>query len=72
MPGHGYPAATCPERRAGVRAARRHISAEQADSDKPPGVPEGYGSTGGGRSGGPAVARPTADTRREEGRGQDH
>ncbi|MFF4490733.1 hypothetical protein ACFY0F_30405 [Streptomyces sp. NPDC001544] len=60
-----------PERRAGVRA-RRHISEEQADADMPPGVPGGYGSTGGGQSGGTAAAHPAGDTRREEGRGQNH
>ncbi|MGK5532762.1 hypothetical protein [Streptomyces sp. URMC 129] len=42
------------ERRAGVRA-RRHISRERADSDTQPGIPGGYGATGGGQpAGGPA------------------
>ncbi|MEU9982527.1 hypothetical protein [Streptomyces sp. NPDC050856] len=37
-----------PERRAGVRATR-HITREQADADSVPGVPGGYGTTGGGQ-----------------------
>ncbi|MDT9683183.1 hypothetical protein RND61_14025 [Streptomyces sp. TRM76323] len=40
-----------PERRAGVRATR-HISREEADADSVPGVPGGYGTTGGGQPGG--------------------
>jgi hypothetical protein len=42
------------ERRAGVRATR-HISREQADAESVPGVPGGYGTTGGGQpnTGGP-------------------
>lgn len=39
-----------PERRAGVRA-RRHISEAAAAADTPPGIPGGYGTTGGGRPG---------------------
>ncbi|MFI5687939.1 hypothetical protein [Streptomyces sp. NPDC051636] len=62
----------CPERRAGVRA-RHHISEEEADADIPPGVPGGYGTTGGGRSSGTAAVHPTGDTRRHgRGRGQNH
>ncbi|MFE0455734.1 hypothetical protein ACFW2D_31580 [Streptomyces sp. NPDC058914] len=37
-----------PERRANVRATR-HISREEADADSVPGVPGGYGTTGGGQ-----------------------
>ncbi|MDT3396846.1 hypothetical protein RKE29_09350 [Streptomyces sp. B1866] len=44
----GYPHA---ERHPGVRATR-HISREQADADSVPGVPGGYGTTGGGQPGG--------------------
>ncbi|WP_228979806.1 hypothetical protein [Streptomyces sp. DH12] len=40
-----------PERRAGVRATR-HIDRERADADSVPGVPGGYGTTGGGQPGG--------------------
>lgn len=46
-----------PERRAGVRATR-HISREQADADAVPGVPGGYGTTGGGRPGGSSGTAP--------------
>ncbi|WP_256107266.1 hypothetical protein [Streptomyces sp. ODS05-4] len=46
-----------PERRAGVRATRR-ISREQADADSVPGVPGGYGTTGGGQPGGSAGINP--------------
>ncbi|MFD7712542.1 hypothetical protein ACFV6E_41520 [Streptomyces sp. NPDC059785] len=45
-----------PERRSGVRATR-HISREQADAEAVPGVPGGYGTTGGGQPGGsPGIA----------------
>ncbi|MFF8385905.1 hypothetical protein [Streptomyces kanasensis] len=45
-----------PERRAGVRATRR-IDRERADADSVPGVPGGYGTTGGGQPGGsPGIA----------------
>ncbi|MFI6033244.1 hypothetical protein ACIBBD_03485 [Streptomyces sp. NPDC051315] len=37
-----------PERRSNVRATR-HISREEADADSVPGVPGGYGTTGGGQ-----------------------
>ncbi|MFJ8695185.1 hypothetical protein [Streptomyces roseolilacinus] len=40
-----------PERRPGVRATRR-IAREEADADSVPGVPGGYGTTGGGQPGG--------------------
>lgn len=46
-----------PERRAGVRATR-HISREEADADSVPGVPGGYGSTGGGQPGGSSGTAP--------------
>ncbi|AIR96424.1 hypothetical protein [Streptomyces glaucescens] len=36
------------ERRPNVRAVR-HISREEADADSVPGVPGGYGTTGGGQ-----------------------
>ncbi|GKQ41501.1 hypothetical protein [Streptomyces sp. A012304] len=36
------------ERRSNVRATR-HISREEADADTVPGVPGGYGTTGGGQ-----------------------
>jgi hypothetical protein len=39
------------ERRAGVRATR-HVTREEADADSVPGVPGGYGTTGGGQPGG--------------------
>ncbi|MET8570766.1 hypothetical protein [Streptomyces sp. NPDC004783] len=55
-----------PERRAGVRATR-HISREQADADSVPGVPGGYGSTGGGQPGGRSTPRPGDDTANESG-----
>ncbi|MEW2250075.1 hypothetical protein AB0907_22340 [Streptomyces sp. NPDC006975] len=49
------------ERRAGVRATR-HISREQADADSVPGVPGGYGTTGGGQPNSRgADARPARD-----------
>ena len=37
-----------PERHSNVRATR-HISREKADADSVPGVPGGYGTTGGGQ-----------------------
>ncbi|MFJ8948351.1 hypothetical protein ACIRG4_34875 [Streptomyces sp. NPDC102395] len=37
-----------PERRSNVRAIR-HVSREEADADSVPGVPGGYGSSGGGQ-----------------------
>ncbi|MCQ0023992.1 hypothetical protein M4914_14210 [Streptomyces somaliensis DSM 40738] len=40
-----------PERRPGVRATRR-VTREAADADSVPGVPGGYGTTGGGQPGG--------------------
>ncbi|WP_030378093.1 MULTISPECIES: hypothetical protein [unclassified Streptomyces] len=46
-----------PERRANVRATR-HISREEADADSVPGVPGGYGSTGGGQPGGSSGTSP--------------
>jgi hypothetical protein len=46
-----------PERRANVRATR-HITREEADADLTPGVPGGYGSTGGGQPGGSAGISP--------------
>ncbi|MET9256328.1 hypothetical protein ACGFZL_16275 [Streptomyces sp. NPDC048182] len=51
-----------PERRAGVRATR-HISREEADADSVPGVPGGYGTTGGGQPGG---GRSTPQTRDDD------
>ncbi|WP_223180630.1 hypothetical protein [Streptomyces griseicoloratus] len=48
-----------PERHANVRATR-HITREQADADSVPGVPGGYGTTGGGRST-PRAGEDTAD-----------
>ncbi|MFV0132186.1 hypothetical protein ACLGIH_02790 [Streptomyces sp. HMX87] len=55
-----------PERHAGVRATR-HISREQADADSVPGVPGGYGSTGGGQPGGRSTPRPGGDSADESG-----
>ncbi|MGW7662912.1 hypothetical protein [Streptomyces sp. NPDC054756] len=49
-----------PERRANVRATRR-ISREEADADLTPGVPGGYGSTGGGQPGGSPGIAPDRD-----------
>ncbi|MFJ4525436.1 hypothetical protein ACIP4Y_31530 [Streptomyces sp. NPDC088810] len=46
-----------PERRAGVRA-RRRISEAAAAADTPPGIPGGYGTTGGGQPGGTGAAHP--------------
>ncbi|MGW3209927.1 hypothetical protein [Streptomyces sp. NPDC001135] len=46
-----------PERRAGIRA-RRHMSEAQAAADLPPGIPGGYGTTGGGRTGATGAAHP--------------
>jgi hypothetical protein len=37
-----------PERRSNVRAVR-HMSREEADADSVPGVPGGYGTSGGGQ-----------------------
>jgi hypothetical protein len=53
-----------PERRAGVRA-RRHISEAQAAADMPPGIPGGYGTTGGGRPGATGAAHPPTPTPRD-------
>ncbi|MBT2411264.1 hypothetical protein J7I94_11915 [Streptomyces sp. ISL-12] len=56
-----------PERRPHVRATR-HISREEADADRVPGVPGGYGTTGGGQpGGGRSTPRPHADTADESG-----
>ncbi|WP_077797253.1 hypothetical protein [Streptomyces sp. JHA26] len=55
-----------PERRAGVRATR-HISREEADADSVPGVPGGYGTTGGGQAGGRSTPRRHEDTADESG-----
>ncbi|GAA2232058.1 hypothetical protein [Streptomyces nogalater] len=52
-----------PERRAGVRA-RRHISEAQAAADTPPGIPGGYGTTGGGQPGATGAAHPPVPERR--------
>ncbi|GGS08196.1 MULTISPECIES: hypothetical protein [Streptomyces] len=52
-----------PERRAGVRA-RRHISEAQAAADTPPGIPGGYGTTGGGQAGATGAAHPPVPGRR--------
>ncbi|WP_282797276.1 hypothetical protein [Streptomyces sp. CC224B] len=49
-----------PERRTGVRATRK-ISREQADADSVPGVPGGYGTTGGGQPGGSAGINPDSE-----------
>jgi hypothetical protein len=54
-----------PERRAGVRATR-HISREKADAEGVPGVPGGYGSTGGGQAGGRSTPRPGGDETADE------
>ncbi|MEU6776783.1 hypothetical protein [Streptomyces sp. NPDC046759] len=53
-----------PERRAGVRA-RRHVSEAEAAADMPPGIPGGYGTTGGSRSGATGAAHPPAPTPRD-------
>ncbi|AKJ15202.1 hypothetical protein ABB07_35625 [Streptomyces incarnatus] len=53
-----------PERRAGVRA-RRHVSGAEAAADMPPGIPGGYGTTGGGQSGATGTAHPPAPTPRD-------
>ncbi|CAL9340824.1 hypothetical protein SUDANB6_00264 [Streptomyces sp. enrichment culture] len=55
-----------PERRANVRATR-HISREQADADSVPGVPGGYGTTGGGQPGGRSTLRPGKEAPDESG-----
>ncbi|OYP19725.1 hypothetical protein CFC35_39040 [Streptomyces sp. FBKL.4005] len=52
-----------PERRAGVRA-RRHISEAAAAADTPPGIPGGYGTTGGGQPGATGAAHPPDRERR--------
>ncbi|MFI0189706.1 hypothetical protein ACH4PW_19400 [Streptomyces sp. NPDC017082] len=52
-----------PERRAGVRA-RRHISEAAAAADTPPGIPGGYGTTGGGQPGATGAAHPPTPDRR--------
>lgn len=49
-----------PERRAGVRATRT-VSREQADADSVPGVPGGYGTTGGGQPGGSSGIAPDSE-----------
>ncbi len=54
-----------PERRAGVRATR-HISRDEADADSIPGVPGGYGTTGGGQAGGRSTPRPGGEDTAEE------
>ncbi|MFI9250889.1 hypothetical protein [Streptomyces sp. NPDC053069] len=46
-----------PERRAGIRA-RRHVSEAHAVADAPPGIPGGYGTTGGGQAGATGSAHP--------------
>ncbi|POX43354.1 hypothetical protein C3488_36085 [Streptomyces sp. Ru72] len=58
-----------PERRAGVRA-RRNVREEDADADMAPGVPGGYGTTGGGRPGGTGAARPPRPSRQQRGEGE--
>ncbi|MGW2954601.1 hypothetical protein [Streptomyces eurythermus] len=57
-----------PERRAGVRA-RRHISEAQAAADTPPGIPGGYGTTGGGQAGATGAAHPPVPERRTSSAG---
>ncbi|MGJ5749225.1 hypothetical protein [Streptomyces puniciscabiei] len=52
------------ERRAGVRA-RRHVSEAEAAADMPPGIPGGYGTTGGGQSGATGTAHPPTPTPRD-------
>ncbi|MQY36404.1 hypothetical protein SRB17_44040 [Streptomyces sp. RB17] len=47
-----------PERRAGVRA-RRRVSEAEAAADMPPGIPGGYGTTGGGQPGATGAHPPT-------------
>ncbi|WP_369192899.1 hypothetical protein [Streptomyces djakartensis] len=54
-----------PERRAGVRATR-HTSREEADADSVPGVPGGYGTTGGGQAGGRGTPQPGGEDTAEE------
>ncbi|QJS13688.1 hypothetical protein HKX69_32725 [Streptomyces argyrophyllae] len=51
------------ERRANVRA-RRHISEAQAAADTPPGIPGGYGTTGGGQPGATGAAHPPSPEHR--------
>ncbi|NEY31651.1 hypothetical protein GTU99_05460 [Streptomyces sp. PRKS01-65] len=55
-----------PERHANVRATR-HITREQADADSVPGVPGGYGTTGGGQPGGRSTPLPGEETPDESG-----
>ncbi|WP_037858260.1 hypothetical protein VM636_00775 [Streptomyces sp. SCSIO 75703] len=55
-----------PQRRAGVRATRR-VSRARADAERVPGVPGGYGSTGGGQPGGGGTPRAGEDTADESG-----
>ncbi|WP_052808741.1 hypothetical protein [Streptomyces cyaneogriseus] len=55
-----------PERHANVRATR-HITREQADADSVPGVPGGYGTTGGGQPGGRSTPRPGREAPDESG-----
>ncbi|MFE8947160.1 hypothetical protein [Streptomyces sp. NPDC007856] len=53
-----------PERRAGIRA-RRHVSEAEAAADMPPGIPGGYGTTGGGQPGATGAAHPPTPTPRD-------
>ncbi|MEU9475862.1 hypothetical protein [Streptomyces sp. NPDC048191] len=55
-----------PERRPGVRA-RRRVSEAQAAADMPPGIPGGYGTTGGGATG--ATGGTPRDETRSRGTG---
>ncbi|MEV6294872.1 hypothetical protein AB0M41_31545 [Streptomyces sp. NPDC051896] len=55
-----------PERRAGVRA-RRRVSEAEAAADMPPGIPGGYGTTGGGQPGATGAAHPPTPTPRDVG-----
>ncbi|MFE0822261.1 hypothetical protein [Streptomyces sp. NPDC058847] len=55
-----------PERNANVRATR-HISREEADADSVPGVPGGYGTTGGGQPGGRSTPVPGGEQPDESG-----
>lgn len=52
-----------PERRPGVRA-RRHVSEAEAAADMPPGIPGGYG-TSGGAPGATGSAHPPTPTPRD-------
>lgn len=49
-----------PERRPNVRAVR-HITREQADADSIPGIPAGYGISGGGQPSQPSRTSSDAD-----------